>query len=123
MASSLYTTFKDALMSQNPSVDLDTDTIKARLFSTDDYTFNAGHDFIDDVTAYSGTTDQTLSNKAISSGNFDNTADLTFSSVAIDGNSFKGTLNGRLGQCIQMGDLADTVKLIACLEENEVPAL
>ena len=44
-------------------------------------------------------------------------------SVAIDGNSFKGTLNGRLGQCIQMGDLADTVKLIACLEENEVPAL
>lgn len=86
MASGLYTSFKEALLTQNPSIDLDTDTIKARLYSSSDYTVNLGtHDFINDVTAYSGTTDQTLSNKTTTSGTFDNTADLTFSSVAIDG--------------------------------------
>ena len=86
MASAIYPTFKEALLSQDPSVDLDTDTIKARLVNiSDDYTYSAAHDFADDVTEYSGTTDQTLSNKTVTSGVFDNTAVLTFSAVDIDG--------------------------------------
>ena len=86
MASAIYPTFKEALLSQDPSIDLDTDTIKARLVNIGtDYTYSAAHDFIDDVTAYSGTTDQTLSNKTVALGVFDNTAVITFSAVAIDG--------------------------------------
>lgn len=87
MASGLYDSFKEALLSQNPSIDLDTDTIKARLVNIGtDYTFDAAnHDFINDVTAYNGTTDQTLSNKTVTDGTFDNTATITFSSVNIDG--------------------------------------
>ena len=85
MASTLYTTYKEICLTQNPAVDMDTDTIKARLYSTDDYTPSAGHDFLDDVTAYSGTADATLSNKTTTDGVFDNTATITFSGVNIDG--------------------------------------
>ena len=86
MASVLYPTFKEALLTQNPSVDLDTDTIKVTLVNTStDYTYSAAHDYFDDVTDYTGVTPQTLSNKTTTSGVFDNTADHTFSSVAIDG--------------------------------------
>ena len=86
MASGLYTTYKQSCLSYSPSTDIDTDTIKARLVNTGtDYTYSAAHDFIDDATAYSGTTDQTLSNKTVTGGVFDNTAVITFSAVAIDG--------------------------------------
>jgi hypothetical protein len=48
MASALYPKFKEALLSQSPSVDLDTDTIRA-IFVTSGYTYNSGHDFFDDL--------------------------------------------------------------------------
>lgn len=83
---SLYTPFKESLLSQNPSVDLDTDTIKLALVNTGtDYTFSASDQFMSSVSSYSGTTDQTLANKTVAGGVFDNTADITFTAVAIDG--------------------------------------
>ena len=85
MASNLYTSYKNNQLGDGTRIDLDGDTIKVALVADEDYTFSAAHTTMDDVTAYSGTTDQTLSNKTISGGSFDNTADLTFSSVAVDG--------------------------------------
>lgn len=93
MASAIYPTAKESFLSQNPSIDIDTDTIKARLVNiTADYTYSAAHQYLSSVTAYSGTTDQTLSNKTVTSGTFDNTADLTFSSVAISGSKTVGAV-------------------------------
>lgn len=85
MASALYPKFKQSLLSQSPSVDLDTDTIKVALVNTStDYTYSAAHQYKSSVTSYSGTTDQTLGTVSITSGVFD-AADSTFTSVAIDG--------------------------------------
>jgi hypothetical protein len=85
MASALYPKFKESLLSQSPSVDLDTDTIKVALVNTTtDYTYSAAHQYMSSVTSYSGTTDQTLGTKTVTSGVFD-AADSTFTSVAISG--------------------------------------
>jgi hypothetical protein len=43
MANALYDTFKEGLL--NKEFDLDTDTIKATLIDSADYTFSAAHDF------------------------------------------------------------------------------
>lgn len=85
MASALYPLFKQKLLSGDNAIDFDADTIKIRLVNTGtDYTYSTLHDFIDDVAAYSGTTDQTLGSKTLTNGVFD-AADAVFSSVAIDG--------------------------------------
>ena len=89
MASQLYTNYLNLMLGPDKAAhtlpDLDTDLIKCALVNgTDDYTFSAADQDINDVTTYLGTTDQMLSNKTIVAGVFDNTADLTFASVAID---------------------------------------
>ncbi|SDP33236.1 hypothetical protein SAMN04487914_10889 [Arthrobacter sp. ok909] len=85
MASALYPLFKQSLLSQSPSVDLDTDTIKVALVNTStDYTYSSAHQYKSSVTSYSGTTDQTLGTVSITNGVFD-AADSTFTAVAISG--------------------------------------
>lgn len=85
MASALYPLFKQSLLSQSPSVDLDTDTIKVALVNVStDYTYSAAHQYKSSVTSYAGTTDQTLGTVSITSGVFD-AADSTYTSVAISG--------------------------------------
>lgn len=85
MASALYPKYKESALSQNPSVDMDTDTIKVALVNTTtDYTYSSAHQYLSSVTTYSGTTDQTLGTKTVTNGTFD-AANATFSSVAIDG--------------------------------------
>lgn len=90
MASVLYPDYKESALGggTHSFSDLDTDTIKCCLVNTGtDYTYSAAHVDRADVTAYNadGETDQTLANVTITAGVFDNTADLTFSSVSIDG--------------------------------------
>jgi hypothetical protein len=85
MASALYPLAKESFLSQNPSIDMDTDTIKVALVNlATDYTYSAAHQFKSSVTSYSGTTDQTLGTKTVASGVFD-AADSTFTSVAVSG--------------------------------------
>lgn len=85
MASALYNKAKESFLSQNPSIDIDTDTIKVALVNVStDYTYSASHQYKSSVTSYSGTTDQTLGTKTVTNGTFD-AADSTFTSVAIDG--------------------------------------
>lgn len=85
MASALYNKAKESFLSQNPSIDMDTDTIKVALINVaTDYTFSASHQYMSSVTTYSGTTDQTLASKTVTNGVFD-AADSTFTAVAISG--------------------------------------
>ena len=81
MANTLFTPYKESLLSLNPSVDLDTDTIKVAMV-TAGYTLNAAHQFYSDITPGSNVvgTPQTLGSKTVTGGVFD-AADATFTAV------------------------------------------
>lgn len=97
MASALFTNFLDHCLGQDAATgtrpDLDTGTIKVGIVnSTTDWSPTAATDTTwNDAGAYTldagynSEANQTLSNKVILNGNFDNTADITFTAVAIDG--------------------------------------
>lgn len=82
MASLWYPKAKEALLKAD--IDLENDTIKAVFVDTADYTYNAAHDFLDDVAGGSivGTA-QTLGSKTFTNGVFD-AADSTFTAVTGD---------------------------------------
>lgn len=79
MANVLYNKAKESFISQNPSIDLDTDTIKVALVDTGTYTFSAAHQYYSSVTGVVGTP-VTLASKTITNGVFD-AADVTFTAV------------------------------------------
>ena len=81
MASALYTPFKVLLLGGD--IDLASDTIKAVLIDTADYTFSAAHDFYNDASAGAVGTPQTIANVTITGGVFDGD-DVTFTSVTGD---------------------------------------
>lgn len=82
MASALYPLYKQSLLTQSPSVNSSSDTIKCAVVDkTADYTYSAAHQFKSSVTSYAATTDQTLANKATTLGLFD-ADDITFSAVS-----------------------------------------
>ena len=79
IGNALYAKFKESLLSQNPSVDLDTDTIKVALVSST-YTPNtASNQYYSSVSGVIGTP-ATLSGKSVTDGVFD-ASDVTFTSV------------------------------------------
>lgn len=94
MASAVYPLFKQKLLSLTDQIDFDVDTIKARLVNiTTDYTYNAAHDFINDVTQYSGTTDQTVAITSVTNGAVKATAaSETWTAVTIDGTKTVGAV-------------------------------
>lgn len=82
MANALYAKAKEAFLSG--LIDLTTDTIKATLLDSADYTPDlAAHDFIDDVPAGARVATVTLSGKSVTGGVFD-AADVTASAVTGD---------------------------------------
>ncbi len=80
MSNFLYGKFKESLLSQNPSVDLDTDTIKVALVSNaySPVTAATGDQFFSSVSGVVATA--TLTGKSVTGGVFDAT-DVTFTSV------------------------------------------
>jgi len=82
MANALYAKAKEAFLSG--LIDLTTDTIKATLLDSADYTPDlAAHDFLDDVPSGARVATVTLTGKSVTGGVFD-AADATFSSVTGD---------------------------------------
>lgn len=82
MASALYPKFKEALLTAG--LDLEADDIRAILVDTADYTYNAAHDFLDDVAAGSRVAvSSALASKTITNGVFD-AADKTWTAVTGD---------------------------------------
>lgn len=81
MANALYTKYKESMLSLNPSVDLDTDTIKVALVASG-YTANMSADqYWNSASANVVGTPGTLASKTITNGIFD-AADLTFTAVS-----------------------------------------
>ena len=80
MASAIYPKAKESFLSQNPSIDLDTDTIKVALVDTGTYTYSAAHQYYSSVSGVVGTP-ATLASKTVTNGTFD-AADVTFSAVS-----------------------------------------
>lgn len=82
MANVFYPEAKDAILSG--SIDLLNDDIRVVLVDLADYTYNAAHDFLDDVpVAARVSTSPALANKTVSAGVFD-ADDTTFSAVSGD---------------------------------------
>ena len=79
MASVIYNKAKESFLSQNPSIDMDTDTIKAALVDTGTYTFSSSHQYYSSVSGVVGTP-ATLASKTVTNGTFD-AADVTYSAV------------------------------------------
>lgn len=78
MASAIYPKFKEAIL--QGGVDMSSATIKAALVDTGTYTYNAAHDFYNDVSGVVGTP-QTIGSKTFTNGLFDG-ADVTFTAVS-----------------------------------------
>lgn len=86
MASAMYPLGKQAIL--NKEIDMDSDTIKVRAVSDAQYTYSSAHQYLSSVTAYTGSTDYTLTGKTITNGVFDaNDAAPAFASLAISGSN------------------------------------
>ncbi len=83
MANAIYPKWKEAVIQGSANSSLAGD-VKAILVDTADYTYNAAHDFLDDVTgAAIVATSANLGTKTYTNGTFD-TADFTFTAVTGD---------------------------------------
>jgi hypothetical protein len=91
MANALYPLYKQALL--NKEHDMNTDSIKAILGDSADYTYNAAHDFLDDILAAARVaTSGALTSPTIVNGVFD-TADFTWTAVTGDVSEFIALFN------------------------------
>lgn len=81
MANSLYDKARESFISQNPSIDMDTDTIKLILLKTAQ-AFSNAHQFLADITAGNiVATSSALTGKSVTAGVFDAT-DIVFTTPA-----------------------------------------
>lgn len=78
MASAIYPIAKKAFL--DGDIDLLTDNIRAVLIDTGTYTYNAAHDFYNDLTGVVGTESGLFASKTTTGGTFD-AADITFTAV------------------------------------------
>lgn len=80
MANVIYPKYKEALLGGLSNIDLDGGTVKAALIDLNTYTYNAAHDFLNDVSGIVGTA-QAIANTTVTNGLFDGD-DVVFPSVA-----------------------------------------
>jgi hypothetical protein len=82
MANAIYPKYMEAVIQASSGSSL-AGTLKAVLIDTADYTYNAAHDFYDDVSAGAVGTPQTIGSKTYTNGLLDG-ADVTFTAVTGD---------------------------------------
>lgn len=81
MANAIYPLYKQALLAADANVDLAAaDPVKAALVDTGTYTYNAAHDFLDDLTGVVGTA-QTITTPTVTNGTLDGD-NVTFTAVS-----------------------------------------
>jgi len=83
MANAIYPKYKQALLDDDSSIDLNDLTVKVALIDTNDVAYNAAHDFYDDISAAVVGTPQTIANTTVTGGLFDGD-NVTFTSVTGD---------------------------------------
>ena len=106
MANAIYPLYKQALLDASANVDLNDGTVKVALIDTGTYTYNAAHDFYNDVSGVVGTP-QVIANTTVTNGVFDGD-DVTFS--AVTGNTVEALII-----YIDTGDSA-TSRLVAYID-------
>ena len=79
MANAIYPKYKEALLDGSTNIDLNDGTVKVALIDTGTYTYNAAHDFYDDLSGVVGTPGE-IANTTVTNGLFDGD-NVTFSSV------------------------------------------
>lgn len=84
MANVIYPKYKQALLTGDANIDIESGTVKVALVDTGTYTYSALHDFLDDLTGVVGTA-QALATNTVTDGLFDSATNPTFS--AVTGNS------------------------------------
>lgn len=80
MANAIYPAYKQALLDASANSDLNDGTVKVALVDTGTYTYNAAHDFLDDLSGVVGTA-QTIGNTTVTGGLFDGD-NVTFTAVS-----------------------------------------
>lgn len=88
MANAIYPKYKEALLDGLANIDINDGTVKVALIDTGVYTYNAAHDFYDDVTGVVGTP-QTIANTTVTDGLFDGD-NVTY--TAVTGNSVEALI-------------------------------
>lgn len=106
MANAIYPLYKQALLDASANVDLNDGTVKVALIDTGTYTYNAAHDFYNDVSGIVGTP-QVIANTTVTNGVFDGD-DVTF--TAVTGNTVEALII-----YIDTGDAA-TSRLVAYID-------
>jgi hypothetical protein len=82
MANAIYPKYKEALLDAAANVDINDGTVKVALIDTNTYTYNAAHDFYNDVSGVVGTP-QTIDNTTVTNGVFDGD-NVTYTAVTGD---------------------------------------
>lgn len=80
MANAIYPKYKEALLGGLTNIDIDGGTVKCALIDTGTYTYNAAHDFLNDISGVVGTA-QTIGSTTVTNGLFDG-ADITYTAVS-----------------------------------------
>jgi len=106
MANAIYPKYKEALLDAAANVDVNDGTVKVALVDTNTYTYNAAHDFYNDVSGVVGTP-QTIGNTTVTNGVFDGD-NVTY--TAVTGNSVEALII-----YIDTGDSA-TSRLVAYID-------
>jgi hypothetical protein len=89
MANAVYPKAKESFISQNPALDLDTDTIKAALVKitgTGAVSYSAANQYYSAISSGAVGTPQTVGTPTVASGKFSSAA-VTFSAVTSAGNT------------------------------------
>ena len=81
MANALFNPYKASRLTESPSVNMASDTIRIALVDTGTYTFNANDQYYSSVSSAVVGTPVTLASKTTTNGVFD-AADVTFTSVS-----------------------------------------
>lgn len=80
MANAIYPLYKQALLDASSDSDLNDGTVKVALVDTGTYSYNAAHDFYNDLSGVVGTP-QTIANTTVTNGLFDGD-NVTFTAVS-----------------------------------------
>jgi hypothetical protein len=81
MANAIYPLYKQALLTADTNIDIESGTVKVALVDTGTYTYSAAHQFLSSLTGVVGTA-QTLATNTVTSGVFDSATNPTFTAVS-----------------------------------------
>ena len=81
MANAIYPLYKQALLTADTNIDIESGTVKCALVDTGTYTYSAAHQFLSSLSGVVGTA-ATLSTNTVTNGVFDSATNPTYTAVS-----------------------------------------